>query len=219
MKLPDRILFVGAHCDDIELMAGGLLTLACRSGREVGLLVFSDHRGVVADTEADQARTELHTNVEWLRSSFDATIVDHSQRFLPACRGHFASEREYLYERFEELRARYDLVVTHSATDTNQDHRQIALEAARALKGHCSILCGEFPNNDLGDFEPRVYVELEAGDVDAKVDLVAAYRSQRFGGRSYFDESVIRGLAAVRGSQIRAAAAEAYTPLRLRFGA
>jgi len=58
VKLPERILFVGAHCDDIELCAGGLLARACFAGSTVGVLVFSDHRGVLDETTARQARRE-----------------------------------------------------------------------------------------------------------------------------------------------------------------
>jgi LmbE family N-acetylglucosaminyl deacetylase len=215
MKLPERILFVGAHCDDIELIAGGLLMRACRGNHRIGVLAFSDHRGVISDALADQARAEFTANVAWLSAETGASIENHTDRWLRACRGDFEAERGYLYERLESLREHYDLVVTHDVGDTNQDHRQVATEAVRALKAHCSLLHGEFPNNDLGTFEPRVYVALDETDIDAKVRLVGAYRSQQFGGRPYFDETVVRGLASVRGAQIRADAAEAFAISRL----
>jgi LmbE family N-acetylglucosaminyl deacetylase len=216
MKLPDRLLFVGAHCDDIELFAGGLIAKACRLGRRVGVLAFSDHRGVVTEEQAAQAQREFHENVAWLQSQFGASIQNHSERFIPACCGHFESERGALYKALEALRDAYDLVITHSATDTNQDHQQVASEAARVFKSHCSLWAGEFPSNDLGDFSPQVFVALEPEDLNAKVKLVSNYRSQQFDGRPYFDEAVIRGLAAVRGAQIRTAAAEAFCAVRIR---
>ena len=43
--------------------------------------------------------------------------------------------------------------------------------------------------------------------------LVSAYTSQQFGGRPYFDEGLVRALLRVRGSQIRAEAAEAFSVL------
>jgi len=217
MKLPDRILFVGAHCDDIELFAGGLLNLACRSGHDVGVLVFSDHRGIVSQSHADQAREEFAANVSHLRDTTGAAIRDHSDRMLPACSGHFESERGYLYERLEALRDEYDLVVSHPRTDTNQDHRQVAIEVARVFKAGCSVIGGEFPNNDLGEFSAGLHVGLSADDVAAKVAMVGRYRSQMFDGRPYFSEAVLRGLAAVRGSQIRKEFAEAFSVVRLRI--
>ena len=211
MTLAERILFVGAHCDDIELLAGGLLARACYSGRQVGVLVFSDHRGVLDLDTAARARAEFCDNLAWLRSESGADVRDHSDRMLTACRGAFQSERGALYAAMEALRSDYDLVVTHAPTDTNQDHRQVAEEAARVFKAHASLLGGEFPNNDVGGFTPQVYVALSARELDAKVRMVAHYRSQDFGGRPYLDADVVRALARVRGSQIRERAAEAFT--------
>ena len=210
MILPRRVLFVGAHCDDIELIAGGLLARACFSGRSVGTLVFSDHRGVVDDAVAARARGEFRDNLAWLRAESGAAIRDHSGEMLPACRGAFERERGALYAALEALRDDYDLVVTHVASDTNQDHRQVAEEAARVFKAHATLLGGEFPNNDLGGFSPQVYVELAPRELAAKVRMVTHYRSQDFGGRPYLDAEAVRALAVLRGAQIRCAAAETY---------
>ena len=210
MTLPERILFVGAHCDDIELIAGGLLARACFSGRRVGVLVFSDHRGVLELDTAARARAEFTDNVAWLRRESGADVRDHSDQMLPACRGAFQSERGALYAAMEALRNDYDLVVTHAPTDTNQDHRQVAEEAARVFKAHVSLLGGEFPNNDLGGFTPQVYIALSARELEAKVRMVGRYRSQDFGGRPYLDADMVQALARLRGSQIREPAAEAF---------
>lgn len=210
MKLPASVLFVGAHCDDIELLAGGLLHLACRTGRRVGVLVFSDHRGIVDDATAARARGEMVENLAWLRDRTQTTVRDHTDLLLPACRGAFEAERAQLYAALEALRDGYELVVTHPLGDTNQDHQQVAREAQRVFKAHGSLLAGEFPNNDLGDTPRDVFVALTEADVDAKARLVGAYASQRFGGRPYLEESVVRALARLRGSQIREPYAEAF---------
>ncbi len=211
MNLGPRVLFIGAHCDDIELCAGGLLARACFSGRQVGVLVFSDHRGVLDEPAANRARGEFSENLAWLRAESGTDIRDHSGPMLPACHGAFQSERATLYAAMEALRGDYDMVVTHASTDTNQDHRQVAEEAARVFKAHTTLVGGEFPNNDVAGFVPQVYVALSAREVEAKVRMVAHYRSQDFGGRPYLDSEVVRALARLRGSQIREAAAEAFT--------
>jgi LmbE family N-acetylglucosaminyl deacetylase len=211
VNLPERILFVGAHCDDIELFGGGLLARACFAGRRVGALVFSDHRGVLDHAAATRARGEFHENLAWLRTESGTDVRDHSGKMLPACQGAFHSERGVLYAAMEALRSDYDLVVTHVRSDTNQDHRQVAEEAARVFKAHATLLGGEFPNNDVGGFIPQVYVALAPREVEAKVRMVTHYRSQDFGGRPYLDDDVVRALARLRGSQIREAAAEVFT--------
>ena len=211
MKLPDRILFVGAHCDDVELFAGGLLARACLERRTVGVLVFSDHRGVLPDAAAARARAELDDNLTWLRAESGCKLRDHSGEMMPACGGQFEARRGDLYAARAELRDDYDMVVTHVPSDTNQDHRQVAAEACRVFKAHTTLLGGEFPNNDLGDFTAQVYVSLTRRELEAKVRLVSCYRSQDFGGRPYIDADLVRALARVRGSQIRATAAEAFS--------
>jgi LmbE family N-acetylglucosaminyl deacetylase len=148
--------------------------------------------------------------LSWLRAESGTEVRDHSGPMLPACRGAFQSERGILYAAMEELRDDYDLVVTHAPTDTNQDHRQVAEEATRVFKAHTTLWGGEFPNNDVGQFSPQVYVALSPGDLDAKERMVKNYHSQDFGGRPYTDGQVVRALARLRGSQIREAAAEAF---------
>lgn len=211
MILPERVLFIGAHCDDVELIGGGLLARACFAARRVGVLVFSDHRGVIDDAAAARARNEFSENMAWLSSESGTAVCDHSGPMLPACRGAFQAERGALYAAMEALRDAYDLVVTHTPTDTNQDHQQVAHEAERVFKAHATLLGGEFPNNDLGGFTPQVYVSLTPREVAAKAHMVAHYRSQDFGGRPYLDGDVVQALARLRGAQIREAAAEAFT--------
>tara|TARA_B100001094_G_scaffold94168_1_gene90082 strand:- start:64 stop:429 length:366 start_codon:yes stop_codon:yes gene_type:complete len=113
----------------------------------------------------------------------------------------------------EALRERYQAVVTHPQSDTNQDHLQVAHEAVRVFKGHCSVLGGEFPCNDVGHFQAQVFLPLEEQDIEAKVSMISTYQSQRFDGRPYFEADTIRGLARVRGSQIRSHWAEAFCVL------
>lgn len=217
MILPDRLLFVGAHCDDVELIAGGLLARACYArAPRIGALVFSDHRGVLPAETAARARAEWSENLRWLAAETGATITDHTppaERMLPACRGAFEAERERIYATLEALRDDYDLVVTHAVTDTNQDHRQVAHEAQRVCKAHATLLGGEFPSNDLGEFRAEVFVRLSAREAAAKTRLIAAYESQQRHGRPYLDAGVTQALLRTRGAQIRAEAAEAFTVL------
>lgn len=210
MKLPRRLLFVGAHCDDVELLAGGLLARACEERLEVGVLALSDHRGVLPDALAAQSREEMRANLAWLAKETGTEIVDHSASMLGACDGSFAARRGEIYAAMERLRDAYDLVITHAPGDTNQDHRQVSDEARRVFKAHASVLGGEFPNDDVGDFRASVYVSLSSFAIDAKARMIEAYASQRRDGRPYLDGEVVRSLARVRGSQIRADAAEAF---------
>jgi LmbE family N-acetylglucosaminyl deacetylase len=212
MKLPRRILVVGAHCDDVELLAGGLLARACREMHSVSVLVFSDHRSVLSAAEARLARDEMRANVAALAAS-GAPVVDLTDRLLGACNGDFDRERASIYAVMEAVRDRFDLVVTHSPSDTNQDHQRVAAEAVRVFKAHATLLAGEFPNNDVGGFRAQVYVPLEAGDVAAKATMLERYESQKRHERPYLDGDLVRAQARVRGAQVRVGFAEAFEVL------
>jgi LmbE family N-acetylglucosaminyl deacetylase len=212
MNLPERILVVGAHCDDIELLAGGLLARACREMRTVSVLVFSDHRSVLSGRDARLARSEMRANVATLASA-GAPIVDLTERLLGACNGDFDRERACIYAAMEAVRDRVDLVITHSLSDTNQDHQRVAQEAVRVFKAHATLLAGEFPNNDVGGFRAQVYVALEKEDVEAKAAMVERYESQKRHGRPYLDGGLISAQARSRGAQVREPFAEAFEVL------
>jgi LmbE family N-acetylglucosaminyl deacetylase len=212
MRLPARILIVGAHCDDIELLAGGLVSRACRELRTVSVLVFSDHRGVLSAAEASRARAEMRENLAAL-TAVGAPVLDLTDRLLAACDGEFDRERAFLYAVMEAVRDRFDLVITHSLSDTNQDHQRVAQEATRVFKAHTTLLAGEFLNNDVGGFRAQVYVPLEERDVAAKATMVERYGSQKRHGRPYLDGELVRAQAKVRGAQVRAPFAEAFEVL------
>ena len=120
----------------------------------------------------------------------------------------------------------YDLVVTHGPADTNQDHQQVATEAKRVFKAHATLLGGEFPNNDLGDFRPQVYAALSEREVAAKARMVESYRSQNFGGRPYIDGEMVRALATehtdrqiaetLNARWLRTGTGQRFTRLRVR---
>lgn len=212
MILPSSALFIGAHCDDIELFAGGLLSRLCRSGTtRIGVLVFSDHGGVLPPERARLAQEEFRANMAWLRQTTGADIRDHSGPMLAACQGAFEAQRATIYAAMEALRDEYGFVVSHAVTDTNQDHQQVAREARRVFKAHATLLGGEFPNNDLGEFPAQVYVGLDSVDVEAKARMIEGYHSQRADHRPYLDSSLTRALARVRGAQAGCAAAEAFS--------
>ena len=136
VKLPERILFVGAHCDDVELFAGGLLARACFAAQACrrARLQRPSRRARRSRGGAGAGASSLD-NLAWLRAESGTDVRDHCGSMLPACRGAFEAERGKLYAAMEALRDDYDLVVTHAPTDTNQDHQQVAKEARAGLQG------------------------------------------------------------------------------------
>lgn len=203
-----RVLFIGAHTDDVELFAGGLLSQVSREGKAM-CLTFSSHLGIrdveVSTQAADEFKSNMHQlGVEFLLGDFSA------------CDGDFQEQRDQLYDSVRVAIDKFDpfTIVTHSMHDTNQDHLQVVQEVVRVAKSLCTIMAGEYPFNRVGGSEPNVFVPLSRGDVDKKIELINKYESQKEGHRRYFSPSVWEGLAALRGAQIGYEYAEAFYLIR-----
>lgn len=203
-----NVLFIGAHTDDIELFAGGLVSRLWREKTPQHWFTFSSHRGISDHIQASQehiANARMAGVVEW-------NLLDY-----PACDGTFQSRRGDIYQTVleEARRVKPQFVVTHPE-DTNQDHQQLRAEVIRSLKGEVTIISGEYLFNDLGTSrKPDLYFPLEERDVEMKIAMVLRYESQQRPNRHYFDPDVWRGLARVRGAQVGCAYAEAFCVERM----
>jgi LmbE family N-acetylglucosaminyl deacetylase len=197
-----KTLFIGAHTDDIELFAGGLLSKLARSQHDaVHCLTFSSHRGV---TDSVMAAAEHTENMKALKVHF--TLRD-----MKAVSGEFQEQRQAIYNTIANMieTAKIDLVVTHPE-DTNQDHQQVRMEVLRACKGLCSIISGEFPFNEVHGRKPDLFVGMDARDISMKCTMIQNYQSQYAPHRKYFQMEVWEGLARVRGAQIGRDFAEGF---------
>src|SRR5207245_5238662 len=101
---------------------------------------------------------------------------------------------------------RADVVYTHAARDTHQDHRATARATVAAARRVSRILCYEAPTSEL--FTPTFYVDI-AGLVEQKLDLIRAHLSQVLK-NGLVDLEAIQAQAAVRGFDARIRLAEAF---------
>src|SRR5690242_11022590 len=155
---PLDVLAVGAHADDIEIGAGGLLLelAAARPGLTITWVVLSgdDERSAEARASAagflgDDARLSVE-------------IYDHRERFFP----HLPE----LKERFDDLatRTKPDVVIAPRLEDRHQDHRTVAELVWQAFRDHL-VLEYEIVKyeGDLG--QPNLYVPLAESTVERKI--------------------------------------------------
>ena len=103
-----------------------------------------------------------------------------------------------------------DIVFMPALQDIHQDHSTVAAEGLRAFK-NCTILGYELIWNNL-KFETDCFIRLSESDVDAKINALQCYESQK--GRKYMDPEFIRSLAVVRGVQVGEEFAEAFEVIR-----
>lgn len=196
---PRTILAVGAHCDDIEIGAGG--TLATWAQEEPN----TEFTFVVLTSTPDRA-AESHACLSALVSPAVARIDIRGLRDtrLPA---QFDQVKDVLAEL---ARRPWDVVLTHQRYDAHQDHRLLGELATTAFRDHL-VLQFEVPkwDGDLGSARPNLYVPLTAGQVSHKWDLLDRhYPSQR--GKDWWDAETFAALARLRGMECRSAYAEAF---------
>jgi LmbE family N-acetylglucosaminyl deacetylase len=204
----DRMLLLGAHCDDIAIGAGGALLELCRShpGVVVSALVLTGG-GSLREEEERAALTAFCPGAQ-----LDVTVLD-----LPDGRVPTRWERAKL--ALEELRTHGEpeLIFAPSQVDAHQDHRTLAELVPTAFRDHL-ILGYEILKWDGDLAQPGVYLPLGEPVLREKIaKLHEHYGSQR--DRSWFDAEVFGGLARVRGVQCHARYAEAFHVAKMVLGA
>lgn len=205
----DRLVAVGAHCDDIAIGAGGTLLTLCRArpGVRVDALVLSGGGGE-REQEERAALADFCPGAD-LR----LTVLKLPDGRLPAC-------WDEAKAAVEELRAATepDLVLAPRTDDAHQDHSGLAKLVTTAFRDHL-VLGYEIVkwDGDLGRM--AAYQPLSPRVAEEKVRLLQEhYPSQRH--RPWYDREAFLGLARIRGieSQARYAEAFAVTKLTLDLG-
>jgi LmbE family N-acetylglucosaminyl deacetylase len=223
--LPRRVLAVGAHPDDIELLCAGTLARFKAEGSEVLLAVATrgDRGGpsphdqpldAVRRREAESAAALLGAPVAFLGLG-DARVSETPRTRL-------------LFVRLLR-RVRPELVITHGPDDYHEDHVRVGRLTAAATwfaasAGHDT---GEPPlagppavvymDNLAGmNFEPTHYVDVTA-TMDLKRRMLACHASQlaRSDGGLAPLEELAETLARLRGFQCGVRYAEGFRPAPL----
>lgn len=203
LLLPDnaplRVLALGAHCDDIEIGAGG--TILALSARLPGV-----HLGAFVATSTPQRAAESKASLCDFVGSDDVTleIANLRDTRLPA---DFDAVKDHLGALSAGA---WDLILTPHPDDAHQDHAIMGRLAPTAFRNHL-ILRYEIPkwDGDLGSLRPNLYVPLTVEQVRRKWALLDEhYASQR--SRDWWDYETIAGLARLRGMECRSQYAEAF---------
>src|SRR5262245_63321082 len=118
-----RVLAIGAHPDDVELGAGGLVARLAAQGAQVTLAVVS------IPTLRDQRLAEAAASAQILGARLCVLYQERS------CRVEDVPMHE-LVRRFDSLvgDVQPDLVITHSASDLHWDHGLVHRATISALR-------------------------------------------------------------------------------------
>lgn len=117
-----RILAVGAHPDDVEILCAGTLARAAAEGHHVTICVATNGNlgsmriqpedlGAVREEEARRSAALIGADFLWLNFPDEYIYHDHATRM-----------------RFIEMirQARPDVIITHAPNDYHMDHRVVA---------------------------------------------------------------------------------------------
>ena len=191
------ILAIGAHPDDIEIGAGGLL---------LGLAGITLRATYVVLTGTAERHDEARGAARAFMPDAELAIelFDLPDGRLPAVWG---SVKEILEQVARSCSP--DVVIAPSSGDAHQDHRIIGELVPTVFRDKLS-LAYEIPKWDGDLRRPSMYVPLSAHTAQRKVELLhKCFPSQR--DNDWWDDEVFLGLARLRGMECRAQFAEAFS--------
>lgn len=213
----DRVLFIGAHPDDIEIGAGGTVHRLTSCGMHVGFLILTHgtHRLTPGFREWSD-RVSSGEAVPSASLAYDPRTRHGESIAAAACLG-VPESNVFVATAFEDTRlqmhshaliryiedfvfdehgrARFDVVVTHAAGDRHSDHNQIHESSMAALRYfHGRILCYRSPSTKMNEFAPNHFEILSEAAFTAKLEALRRHESQR--DKTFMREAHIRRMAA-----------------------
>lgn len=203
-----RVLFLGAHPDDIELGCGALLHH------------IVDKTGVLCVTLSDNQKNPDLKNVKDEHYESMSVLGIPREKILlgPFTTRVFPDARQEILEYFLKLRKdfRPDLIFVHSKQDVHQDHNTMTEEALRAYRG-ITVLGYDVVRSSYGFF-PHFLVEVKEEDVNKKIEALSKYETYR--DRYYFNSELTRSIMVRHGALAECPYAEGFDILRIvgKFG-
>lgn len=198
-----RVLFLGAHPDDIELGCGALIHHIAPMS-DVFCVTLSDNQKnpALADVVQEQYRSMAILGVPKARA-----------RYGPFTTRVFPQARQEILEYFLELRAELqpEIIFVHSNQDVHQDHLTMTTEALRAFRG-ITVLGFDVVRSSHGFF-PHFLVEVSEADVDAKIQALSHYETYRE--KYYMKPDLTRAIMVRHGALAERPFAEGFDILRI----
>lgn len=201
-----RVLAFGAHPDDVEVGAGGLLARLARDGSRVTIAVLSaPGETATRIAEARAAAALLGAEVTMVLGAEPLRVED-----VPMHR---------IVRQLDELVAavKPELVLTHSIRDMHHDHRLVhhaTISALRRTPCHLLTFTSTPELNAASNFFGQCFADI-TDTLELKLRAVAAHATQL--ARGSVDLDVCRDLARALGRLSGVPYAESYEVMRLRL--
>jgi N-acetylglucosamine malate deacetylase 1 len=198
-----RVLFLGAHPDDIELGCGALVHQIA-SQTEILCVTLSDNQ---KNPDLKKVKNEHFESMKVLGVPQEKIMLGpFSTRVFP-------DSRQDILEYFLKLRKDFkpDLIFTHSKQDVHQDHNTMTDEALRAFRG-ITVLGFDVVRSSYGFF-PSFLVEVTEENVNKKIEALSEYETYK--DRYYFNSELTRSIMVRHGALAERPFAEGFDILRI----
>ena len=198
-----RVLFLGAHPDDIEIGCGALIH---RIAPLSELLCVT-----LSDNQKNPALSKVVD--EQYRSMAVLGVPKEQVIFGPFTTRVFPQARQDILEYFLKLRSDFqpDIIFVHSKQDVHQDHLTMTDEALRAFRG-ITVLGFDVVRSSHGFF-PHFLIEVQEADVEAKIQALAQYETYK--DKYYFNCDLTRSILLRHGALAEKPFAEGFDILRI----
>ncbi len=205
---PLKVIFLGAHSDDIEIGCGGTILRFIRENVDIDItwVVFS-----ALGERGNEARKSAE---EFLKEAKNKRILIHEFKD-----GYFPSRVAEIKDIFEQLKNETapDVIFTHYRQDLHQDHRVLNELTWNTWRDHF-ILEYEIPKYDGDLGVPNFFVHLDKEICDRKTDaLVRFFQTQ--GNKHWFTPETFQAILRIRGVESKSPGgyAEAYYSRKVSF--
>ena len=207
MSKVQQLLCIGAHCDDIEIGAGGLIMRLINENPNIHVcFVVLTGGGSHREHEARQSAALLTEGAAQL----SVEVLDFTDAFL-------STQYAEVKQKFEALKQGLspDLILSHYQQDKHQDHRLVSELTYNTWRDH-NILEYEILKWDGDIGRPNIYVSLSEELANKKTDIIyGSFASQH--PKTWFRRETFDALMRVRGVESNCQFAEAFYANKLKW--
>jgi LmbE family N-acetylglucosaminyl deacetylase len=198
-----RVLFLGAHPDDIEIGCGALISNIVGKA-DLMCVTLSDNQ---KNPELDHLVGEHQNSMRVLGVPENRVVLGQFEtRRFPQARQEIL---EYLIQINRSFKP--EIVFVHTKADIHQDHGTLTEESLRAFRG-TSVLGFDVIRSSYGFF-PNFLVEVSEKDVQTKIEALAQYTTYQ--NRYYFNADITRSTLIRNGAICERPYAEGFDILRI----